>query len=298
MGEFYNSLPAFDPLNAIQAMSRITTFPAAFNAELASVRRFPDRVDSLSLPIMTVASPRPRTPRPGNSSRFRALRPQKPSKLAENTVHVADYLYRYYDPLTGRWPSRDPIEERGGLNLYGFVGNNAPNYIDLYGLDEVPTVPVSIGADGRCQDQSGQKCCCEKVVIITIYQIKPVTKGHFVGHAFIELPNGGGAWGHYPNHEAGNKGIYGPGVTQNDQDNVAFCNARPSRCKSKKINVCPETADRLRRKIMQSVKHPKKYGILNPPSAPTCKGWACRHMDDAGLHTGFLDNWVPSWGNF
>jgi RHS repeat-associated protein len=30
------------------------------------------------------------------------------------------YLYRYYDPLTGRWPSRDPIEEGGGMNLYGF----------------------------------------------------------------------------------------------------------------------------------------------------------------------------------
>ena len=26
--------------------------------------------------------------------------------------------YRYYDPMTGRWPSRDPIEEDGGVNLY------------------------------------------------------------------------------------------------------------------------------------------------------------------------------------
>ncbi|MBB5350675.1 RHS repeat-associated protein [Haloferula luteola] len=24
------------------------------------------------------------------------------------------YGYRYYDPVTGRWPARDPIEERGG----------------------------------------------------------------------------------------------------------------------------------------------------------------------------------------
>jgi hypothetical protein len=23
----------------------------------------------------------------------------------------------YYDPVTGRWPSRDPIGERGGVNL-------------------------------------------------------------------------------------------------------------------------------------------------------------------------------------
>ena len=131
-GEFYTSLPAVDPLNAIEAMSDILTFPAAFHAEPASVRRFAGGRASLSLPKLTSLSPRPRPPRPGNASRSRALRPQKPSKLAENTVHVADYLYRYYDPLTGRWPSRDPIEERGGVNLYGFVGNDG-NSIDVLG---------------------------------------------------------------------------------------------------------------------------------------------------------------------
>jgi len=84
---------------------------------------------------VTATSPRPRPPRPGNASRSRALRPRKPSKLAENTVHVADYLYRYYDPLTGRWPSLDLIEENGGVNLYGFVGNDGINKHDHLGLD-------------------------------------------------------------------------------------------------------------------------------------------------------------------
>ena len=82
-------------------------------------------------------SPRPKTPRPGNASRSRSLRPQKPSKLAENAVHVADYLYRYYDPLTGRWPSRDPIEEEGGVNLYGFVGNDGINHMDFLGANAI-----------------------------------------------------------------------------------------------------------------------------------------------------------------
>jgi len=93
---------------------------------------------------VTATSPRPRPPRPGNASRSRALRPQKPSKLAEKTVHVADYLYRYYDPLTGRWPSRDPIEEEGGLNLYGFVGNDGVNNRDFLGL---------------CGEEEGDWCC-------------------------------------------------------------------------------------------------------------------------------------------
>jgi RHS repeat-associated protein len=44
------------------------------------------------------------------------------------------YLYRYYDPITGRWPSRDPIEEEGGMNLYEFVGNDGVRYYDILGL--------------------------------------------------------------------------------------------------------------------------------------------------------------------
>ena len=43
------------------------------------------------------------------------------------------YAYRFYDPVTGRWPSRDPIEEDGGVNLYGFVKNNALKWIDVVG---------------------------------------------------------------------------------------------------------------------------------------------------------------------
>ena len=33
------------------------------------------------------------------------------------------YGYRWYDAGMGRWVNRDPIEEKGGVNLYGFVGN-------------------------------------------------------------------------------------------------------------------------------------------------------------------------------
>ncbi|BDS08279.1 hypothetical protein NT6N_33190 [Oceaniferula spumae] len=49
-----------------------------------------------------------------------------------NGLHY--YGYRYYDPLTGRWPSRDPIEESGGNNLYSFSVNDALNSYDILGL--------------------------------------------------------------------------------------------------------------------------------------------------------------------
>jgi len=44
------------------------------------------------------------------------------------------YLYRFYNPTLGRWINRDPIEEAGGINLYGFVGNSPNNRVDALGL--------------------------------------------------------------------------------------------------------------------------------------------------------------------
>ncbi len=40
---------------------------------------------------------------------------------------------RYYNPELGRWVNRDPIGEDGGENLYGFVHNQPPRFIDMLG---------------------------------------------------------------------------------------------------------------------------------------------------------------------
>jgi RHS repeat-associated protein len=73
------------------------------------------------------------------------------------------YGYRWYDSSNGRWINRDPIEEEGGLNLYGFVGNNGLDKWDLLGLlkfdlDEYPftikEAATNSGAD-ECKRANG-----------------------------------------------------------------------------------------------------------------------------------------------
>jgi RHS repeat-associated protein len=52
---------------------------------------------------------------------------------AESGLYLAPF--RAYSPSLGRWISRDPIGEMGGLNLYGYVLNNPVRWIDQLGYD-------------------------------------------------------------------------------------------------------------------------------------------------------------------
>ncbi len=117
--------------------------------------------------------------------------PTTPNRLASNALHRQekplqhDYGYRYYDPVTGRWLSRDPIGERGGLNLYGFVGNNGIDAVDQLGL-----VTASLNSNssfhevsaefanqafkealGNAQGKAGGKCGCIEVDLENRYEV-------------------------------------------------------------------------------------------------------------------------------
>ena len=63
---------------------------------------------------------------------------QNPYRFSTKPFDVETGLYyygfRYLDVDLGRWVSRDPIGERGGWNLYGFVGNSPQVQVDKYGL--------------------------------------------------------------------------------------------------------------------------------------------------------------------
>jgi RHS repeat-associated protein len=56
------------------------------------------------------------------------------TKYTDDETGFLYYGYRYYKPELGRWINRDPIEEEGGLNLYGFVYNRPTVSIDILGM--------------------------------------------------------------------------------------------------------------------------------------------------------------------
>ncbi len=55
------------------------------------------------------------------------------SEYYDSELDLVYYNYRHYSPSLGRFLSRDPIEEQGGLNLYAFVGNNPLTLQDYLG---------------------------------------------------------------------------------------------------------------------------------------------------------------------
>jgi RHS repeat-associated protein len=59
------------------------------------------------------------------------------TKYTDNESGFLYYGYRYYNPSTGRWLSRDPIGESGGENIYAAFANNALSFFDWLGLDTI-----------------------------------------------------------------------------------------------------------------------------------------------------------------
>ncbi|WP_176012871.1 RHS repeat-associated core domain-containing protein [Victivallis sp. Marseille-Q1083] len=56
------------------------------------------------------------------------------SEFLDEETGLVYYNYRYYSPALGRWISRDPSGEQGGVNLYAVIGNIITKFFDRLGL--------------------------------------------------------------------------------------------------------------------------------------------------------------------
>lgn len=87
------------------------------------------------------------------------------SKYLDDQTDLYYYGLRHYNPELSRWNGRDPIGERGGLNLYGFVGNTCINKVDVLGL-----VGFALDCEGALDEPKGK---CGKFLYTRKFSVKP-----------------------------------------------------------------------------------------------------------------------------
>lgn len=97
------------------------------------------------------------------------VKPSTPETATSGTNRLVSG-YRYYSTEMGRWVSRDPIGEYGGVNLFCFLNGMPIHDVDFLGME-------SIG--GYASDGSG--CCCPD---------------YLNGGLNVRLLNSNGAFGH------------------------------------------------------------------------------------------------------
>jgi RHS repeat-associated protein len=78
---------------------------------------------------------------PGTTSATTTNRLMYTGRELDDDSGLYYYRARWYDPSTGRFISEDPIGFQGGVNLYGYVGNNPLNANDASGLVESNLIP-------------------------------------------------------------------------------------------------------------------------------------------------------------
>jgi len=185
-------------------------------------------------------------------------------------LHVASALYltlagdgdstgRLYDASTGRWLNRDPIAEKGGLNLYEYVSDDPIRYVDILGL-EIST------------DDAGRQCDCNLMQPVEEHDYNPLG----IPHTFLVTPFG--TFGHYPKKDGS---PFGPGIVKNDH-------GHPS-SRTRTYKACPKTVGLLRQSIYAHLND--RYDFTNLTST-NCTAWADARLADAGL-TGVGWSWIP-----
>jgi RHS repeat-associated protein len=128
------------------------------------------------------------------------------------------YGYRYYNPSSGRWLSRDLAEEDGGLNLYAILGNDPVGDVDYLGLvdykfDIVVGTPRTIGDVGEwgqpAKSATGSTNVSGKTATSSVTITSRTKPAHGSGSGACNTVDGGD-WGQdvASRHDAGTINLY------------------------------------------------------------------------------------------
>lgn len=121
------------------------------------------------------------------------------TKYYDPEIGLYYYGYRFYSPVLMRWLNRDPIEERGGINLYGFCGNMPVGKVDHLGKHWEFSTPKwdeeseELDFTVRYIMSHKERKCCNKVTV-----------DRYVRKLFGRY---GGVWGPYKLDHAADGGI-------------------------------------------------------------------------------------------
>jgi len=119
----------------------------AYEPLLRTSRQVPPNTPTLPSPTIGIGSahaPKYHDFLDPRSHKSPALSRPPPQASSRPPRRNAPATYPYVAPPVRDWPSRDPIGERGGTNLYGMVGNRMINTFDILGL-----VPPEVWLNGE-----------------------------------------------------------------------------------------------------------------------------------------------------
>ena len=81
-----------------------------------------------------------------SAAELRAVRYRFQGRERSAATGLTNFRMRWYDAVTGRWLSKDPIGLSGGLNLYAFCGGDPINQLDCMGESTMGDIVENPGA--------------------------------------------------------------------------------------------------------------------------------------------------------
>jgi RHS repeat-associated protein len=164
--------------------------------------------------------------------------------------------HRYYDSQTGRFVTRDPIGQAGGINEYGYVGGDPVNWGDPSGLKPGDKYP-SRDAAGKAAIRDINPTSIKEDREYAGFIYKNGDKYTYTAPVPLSGPDGGALLDQNPNMPAGDYHTHGncPKGRPNEYENFS-----PTDKLDNRINGWPGYLGTSQGKIKRYDPDPKKKG--------------------------------------